>query len=68
MVPTTLHYPSLDTSRELTLRLPEDCAAEASNFRQAIRATAYDDAFAVMSIGGLVIAGAFAFYDLFGIQ
>jgi hypothetical protein len=69
MVPTTLLYPLPDSSLEPILRLPADLAADASdasNADQAIRTMDYDGAFAVMSMGCLVIAGAFAFYDLFG--
>ncbi len=60
--------PKRDLSPELTLRLPADLAAGAPHIERKIRTTAYDDVFAVMSLGCLVMAGGFVFYVLFGIQ
>jgi hypothetical protein len=61
-----LAEPKRDPSPDLTLRLPADFAADAPKIEQTIRTTVYDDVFAVMSLGCLVIGGAFVFYVLFG--
>jgi hypothetical protein len=60
--------PKRDLSPELTLRLPADLAADAPNIEQTIRTKVYDDVSAVISLSCLMMAGAFVFYAVFGIQ
>ena len=71
-VPQLKDPPSAEPKRnltpELTLGLPADFAADTPNSEHAIRTKVYDDVFAVISLGCLVIGGAFIFYSLFGMQ